>query len=402
MNRVRKGIVYLLSLFLLVFLIGTAVSTSSNQTVGKPKQVETYLSQSKLYDHFIAYTTDQAKKSNGDTDLSGSVSLSDAAVQSAAQSAFPPALIQQSINTFINSNYAWLEGKTDTRQFKIDLSSQKQTFAEKVGQYVKTYTAGLPVCASTEAALQQSGDPLAATCRPSVLTPEAAGAEVTQRLSTTGDFLSNPVVTASSINPKGNPQATPYYSKLSRLPTVYRVGTKLPYIFGILSILSAIGIIFISFGKRKGVRRVGIVLLIAGVALVILKFAADYTFKKAEHRLFNNSDVGQLQQSLTDFLHRIESAMVRIDLWFGIAFLLLAAVIFGILAATRHREDKPKNLADLPDDMPEPTDDAAPLILSRKRLKRPVENLTPVGRPVPREPTATPAPKPKRPPRLVQ
>jgi hypothetical protein len=405
MSRVRKGIIYLLSLLLLATLVGTAVATSTNNTLGKPKKVETYLAESKLYDHFITYTADQAKKTNGDNDQSGSVSLSDAAVQSAAQSAFTPKVIQQGVNTFIDSNYAWLEGKTATPEFKIDLSSQKQTFAQRVGQYVKTYTAGLPVCTTAEAAQQQSTDPLSATCRPSNLTPEAAGAQVTQRLSTTGDFLSNPVVTPKSINPEGNQQSKPYYQKLSHLPQLYRLGIKLPYIFAILSLLSAFGIIFLSLERRKGVRKVGIILLIAGIGLVALKFIADLAFRKVEHRVFNSASVGQLQQSLTDFAHRVESSMVRTDLWFGIGFLLLAAIIFGILAGTRQKDDNSS-----PNDTPatpveattQPDDKSGPLIFSRKRLKRPTNGGVPAGPKLGGEPPAAPAPKPKKPPRLIQ
>lgn len=411
MNRFRKGVAYFLSLLLLASLLGAAISTSANETVGKPKKVEAYLAQSKLYDHFIVYTTDQAKKSSGDTDTSGSVSLSDAAVQTAAQQAFPPKLIQQSINTFIDSNYAWLEGKTATPAFKIDLSSQKQTFAEKVGQYVTTYTAGLPVCANDQVAAQQTGDPLAATCRPSQVTPEAAGAQVTERLSTSGDFLSNPVITASSVNPKGNTQSKPYYVKLSHFPKVYRAETKAPYILGILSLLWAVCIIFL-LERRKGFRRVGIVLAIAGTALVLLKFFADFTFKKAEDKLFNTANVGPLQQSLTDFAHRIESAMVRIDLWFGIAYLLLALIILGVLWRTRQKSgSKPKELPDLPDE-----DDSkkSPLIISRKRLGRrtPSDSIMPLGAQPPSEEPGAPAesavesapqpPKPKKKRRLIQ
>ncbi|HYH36054.1 MAG TPA: hypothetical protein VD706_00975 [Candidatus Saccharimonadales bacterium] len=396
MSRVRKGFIYLLSLFLLATLLSTAVSTSGTQTLGKPKKVEQYLSESKLYDHFIAYTADQAEKTNGDTGQSTSVSLSDTAVREAAHSAFPPQLIEQSVNKFIDSNYAWLEGKTATPEFRIDLSSQKQTFAQKVGDYVKMYTAGLPVCASAEAAVQQAEDPLAATCRPPALTPEAAGAQVTQRLSTTGDFLSNPIVTANSINPEANPQNEPYYQKFSHLPKLYRVGQLLPYVFAVLSLLLALAIIFISPERRRGVRRVGIVLLIAGIGLVVLKFVADLAFRRVENRVFNDANVGQLQQSLTDFAHRLESAMVRIDLWFGLAFLLLAAVIFGVLAATRQKDSKPEDTS--PGGQSE---EFAPIILSRKRLKRPVRSI-PTRQKLGGEPPAPLAPKPKKPPRLIQ
>src|SRR6185312_16395026 len=183
MIRFRKGLAYLLSLLLLATLLGTAVSVSVNYTLSKPQKAEKYLAQSKLYDHFVAYATDQAKKTEGDnSDLTGSVSLSDAAVQSAAKAAFPPELIQESVNTFLESNYDWLQGKTGSPDFRIYLSSQKQDFAQRVGEYVKMYTAGLPQC-TPQQELQEAGmDPLAATCRPSVITPDEAGAQVTERL----------------------------------------------------------------------------------------------------------------------------------------------------------------------------------------------------------------------------
>ena len=109
MSRARKGLVYLLSLFLLATLLGTAVTASTNNTLGKPQKVEKALDDSGIYNAFINYTSEQAKKANGDTDQTDSVSLSDAAVKAAAETAFPPTLIQQSVNTFIDSNYAWLE-----------------------------------------------------------------------------------------------------------------------------------------------------------------------------------------------------------------------------------------------------------------------------------------------------
>lgn len=410
---VRKGIVLLLSLFLLVTLLGTASSTSTNVTLGKPDKVETYLAESKLYDHFVAYVADQASKDEGG-DQTGSVSLNDAVVQAAARSSFPPQLVQQGVNQFIDANYAWLEGKTTIPQFRIDLSAAKETFAQKVGRHVKTYTAGLPVCATAQAAQQQINiDPLSATCRPQGVDPATVGAQVTQRLSTTGDFLSDPVITANAINPKGNKQDRPYYQKLSQLPKAYRLGTKLPYILGALSVLLALGILFIALSKRRGLRRIGVVLALAGIILIISKFASDYALKKAESHVFNTANVGQLQKSLTDFAYRVQASLVKIDLWFGIAFLLLALIIFGVLLATRKKDGKPKPSPDGTAGEQKPKGQL-PLLKARKRLARPFgESIMPLGakpggapEPSKKPPSAPPLPteKPKRrkPPRLIQ
>lgn len=416
----RRGFIQFLSLLLLVTLLGTALSTSANYTLGKPKKVEDMLAQSKLYDHFVTYTADQAKKTEGDNDQTGSVSLSDAAVLAAAKSAFPAQLIQKSVNTFLESNYAWLEGKTATPSFNIDLSSQKQTFAQKVGDYVKTYSATLPVCTPAQAVQEQGVDPLAATCRPAELSPDTIGAQVTQRLGTTGDFLSNPIITAQSVNPKGNTQSQPYYSKLSHLPKLYQFGQKLPYIFAVLSVLTAVGVVFASFSRRKGLRRVGIILLIAGIVLVLAKFSGDFVFKRIENHAFNSSSVGQLQQSLTDFAHRVESSMVKIDVWFGVLYLLLALVILGVMLKTRQPGENTAAAGDSEADTAAGTENSdgnrLPLILSRKRLQKrsPTDSIMPLGakpggKPEPPAPAKKPetpeeeAPsKHRKPPRLIQ
>lgn len=414
---VRKGIVLLLSLFLLVTLLGTASSTSTNVTLGKPDKIETYLAQSKLYDHFVAYVADQASKSEGG-DQTGSVSLNDAVVQAAARSSFPPQLIQQGVNTFIDANYAWLEGKTTVPQFRIDLSTAKETFAQKVGRHVKTYTASLPVCATAEAAQQQINvDPLSATCRPQGVDPAAVGAQVTKRLSTTGDFLSDPIITANAINPKGNKQAKPYYQKLSQLPKAYRLGTKLPYVLGALSVLLALGIVFLALSRRRGLRRVGVVLALAGVILIVSKFVSDYALKKAEGQVFNTTNVGQLQKSLTDFAHRVQASLVKIDLWFGAAFLLLALIIFCVLLATRDKTGKPKQNLEGATDEQKPKGQL-PLLKARKRLARPFgdNSIMPLGAKPggapepPKKPSSAPLippapegkPKRRKPPRLIQ
>lgn len=339
MSWLRKGFVHLLSVLLLIALVGGALAASVDRDLSHPYKVKSWLSQSRLYDHFLANIITEAKQSAGDKEQSGSVSLSDSAVQQAAQSAFPPQLLEQSVNTFLDSNYAWLDGQSGTPNFTIDLTSAKLSFALQVGQYVRSYSSGLPVCTVAQLVEMQTQviDPLSATCRPPNTTPEALGAQTTRQIATSSDFLSDPVITASTLNPKAaSGQDQPYYQKLSHLPQAYRLATKLPWILGGLAVISSLGIIYIAPRKRWGLRRIGIILTEAGIILVAIKFIADFVFKKLEHRVFNSASIGQLQQSLTDFAHRVETSLVKTDLLIGILFLVLALAIFGSLFKTRH------------------------------------------------------------------
>ncbi len=415
MNRVRKATVYLFALLLFGALINTAVFTSTNATLTKPEKIESYLGDSQIYSHFISYVTDQAEKALGDNDQSGTVSLSDAAIQSAAEAAFPKEFVQSQINAVIDTNYSWLEGKTSAPNFRIDLTTQKQEFAKKVGEYAKTYVATLPVCTTAQQVQQNTGSILSATCRPAELTPESAQALVTEQVASAGNYLANPVITPANINPDAAAAAQPYYDKPSSAPDAYQTTLKLPYVLAGFSVLFALAVVFISRERRKGLRLVGIVLLLAGTSLVAVKFIANAIFKHAETRIFNDSTVGQLQRALTDFAQRVETSVVRTELWFGIAFLLMAAIIFGILAGTRKSGDS-KSSAPPPElhDENGNADEAGtgPVILARKRLKPPLTGV-PNGPKLGGEPPAHGAPgtapkhpedkpHPKKKPRLIQ
>jgi hypothetical protein len=351
MNWARKGLFHLLSLILFVSLVGTAVSTASNVAFSHPTKIETWLNQSNFYGHFVSNAIDQAKKSAGSTENQGSVTLSDTAVQQAAQSAFSNQLLQQSVKTFLDSNYAWLEGKTAQPSFAIDLTQAKQSFANQVGQYVQAHIAGLPVC--TPQQLVELGnvsnvDPLNITCRPAQLSAQAEAALVTQRVQNSGNFLSNPVITANNINPNGGSSSQPYYQKYTQLPKLYQLAVKLPWIYAAVALLSTLAIFFLAARRRLGLRRIGIVLIEAGVVLVLLKFLADAALTQLEKRAFSNANIGQLQQSLTSFLHQAEGQWVKIELWFGIGYLLLAAIILIVIISTRNRRAKPGFTPDQP------------------------------------------------------
>lgn len=388
---VRKGVVHLLSLLLFSALLGGVVAASVDIAFSHPDKVEAWLSQSNFYNSFVNNAVKQANDSANNNGQSNGVSLNDVAVQQAAESAFSPALVQKDVNTILDSNYAWLQGKTKTPDFSVDLSSAKESFAQKVGQYVQAHLASLPVCTTAQALTQPTTDPLAMTCRPAVLDPVVAGAQATKQLEASSDFLNNPVITANTINQNGN-ASSPYYKQLSAAPRVYRAATSLPWVLAAVAVLCAVGIFFIAPRKRLGLRRIGYVLLVAGVLLTAVKFVADAVFKRVEDKLFNQAVNGPLQQSLTTVAHKAESQLVNVNMYFGIAFVVLALVIFVVLIVTRGRAIKPPKLgpavaaaSEKPKAMPAPKSSAPPAAPSAAGEQ-------------PR-PTVT---RSKRPPRLIQ
>ena len=387
--------VVVFSIILFASLLVFGFSTSSNSAVTDQKKIEAWLSESNLYGAFVKNAINQADQTAGN-DQSGGVSLSDTAVKQAAEQSFSSGVLKKHVNTFLNSNYVWLRGKTDKPQFRIDLSSAKQDFAERVGKYVTTYLKGLSTCSAAQLANinPQTADPLTLQCLPRGLNPATVGSQVTEQIATSTQFLSNTVITADSINPESNNgQMEPYYKRFSALPSLYQVAVKIPWVAAVVSLLSLAAIIMVAYSKRKGLRAIAIVFALAGLIMVLTKLITDQVFNSIEKHIFNAASVGQLQKSLTVFLHHVETQIVKVDLWFGIGYLLIALVLVLTLVFTRKRGLRiPKPLQNLM-----PSDDGS---------EEGEADESPEPRPQPESPKAKPKPSPKsrpaRPPRLVQ
>jgi hypothetical protein len=408
----RKFGVFLFSVILFVSLLGLALSTSSNLAFTHPDKVKSWLNQSNLYGSFVDNAIHQAQQTAGGNQTSN-ISLNDTAVQQIARSTFSSRLLGNDVSTFVNSNYAWLQGKTATPDFRIDLTSAKQTFGDKVGDYVQTYLTNLPVC--TDAQLLEinsaTTDPLTLTCRPAGVIPSEVASQVTDDIANSSAFLSNPVITASNLDPQGDTETMPYYQNLSGLPKVYQFGVKIPLIAAIATLASLVGVIFIAKRHRNGLRAAAIVLALAGIVLVVTKFLASTVFNKIQHQAFNNNDIGEVQKALTAFTHHVQDQVVKVDLWFGIGYLVLAAIILLILRGTRQRAMPTflKNRGRPPKEMPEfEATDLDPVQANPSpRASRPpigpddeirLKRQAPTAPPMPR----SAAPKRRKPPKLVQ
>lgn len=385
MNGFRKLLLALLGIVLFVSLLGIALSTSSVLTVHNQEKVEQWLGESKLYEHFVSNAVQQGQAAVGSASENNVTSLSDTAVQDAAKSAFSQDLVRKSVSTVIESNYAWLRGETDTPEFTIDLSDAKRSFAEEVGTFTTTHLASLPACTNAQLATLQNTDPLRATCRPPNIDPKVAGQEVTQQILDSDELLSNPVLTAQTINPDPASQKEPYYEKFSQLPKAYQFGEKLPYIFAGLIILSATVFMLLYSPKKRGIRWTSIILAVAGALLLTTTFTADIAFKQAEDRIFNAATDGEVQKSLASFFDQVQNASTQIQMYFGIGFLVLAVILFF---ASRTRKEIG------------PTEPNLPPISAEQTAQEPESKATRI-----RTTTKTPTPKKpaaKRPPRLIQ
>lgn len=340
MGWVRRIFLYLLTVILFVCLIGAALTTSLKIGVTHPSKIESWLSQSNVYPNIEAAIVNQAQTSVANNSPGG-ISISQTTIQQSVASAFPQASLQQDVQTFINSNYAWLKGSTSTPTFKIDLTHAKAAFANKVATIsVTAHLASLPPCSAAQTLQLQSANPLLLSCRPAGVSPQIEITQVSQQIASSSDFLSNPVITASTLPSSVTNTGKPYYVQFSKLPKLYKAVQVLPYAFGVLTILCLLIIVFSARSKRSAIKRIAVTLFVSGLLLIGIKISLDTAFTKLQHKIFNNANNAQLQQSLSNAVHYLEKGISKVNLWFGIAYLLVALLLIGLLIIRRRRLSK--------------------------------------------------------------
>jgi hypothetical protein len=345
----RKGLVHFLAFVLLVSLLAGVWLIGLNHNFGKPDKVKTWIANSKVYDRAVSAVLDSSQDDSVKNGTTTSVSLKDPNVQAAAKQAFSPQLLQQSVNTFIDANYAWLQGKTATPQFDIDLTSAKQDFANRVGKYVETRLSSLPVCTpEQQAQLQIPVDALSVNCRPSNLDPKAEGSRVAQEM-LGSDFLGKPVITADTLSRNDqNANSKPYYVQASQLPRIYRLMQNAPLIFGLIALVSILLIIVIAPERRRGWRRVAVILIVAGLLLVISKVIADAGVRRLETNNSNDTVASQLREPRNQLLNSAENELTRNNMLFGVIYIALAIIIIGGLYQTRDGKPRKSKVTEVP------------------------------------------------------
>ncbi len=404
MHWFRKVLVAFFALILFITLLDIAAAVAINKNFGNPEQVKSWLTESKIYDNAVQAVLNSTQDDEDKAGSDGSISLKDPIVQRAATEAFSPTVIENSVNTFIDSNYAWLSGKTSIPEFKIDLTKAKEDFATKVGTAVTARLSGLTVCtAEQQAMLQIPVNVMTVTCRPASLDPAAEGARIANEIRTS-DFLTNPVLTADTLARDPKSTAKAYYVKASFAPQLYQAAQKAPWALGLVALISLLAIIFIASPRRKGWRRVASVLLVAGILLIASKFAAELGVSRLQREAANNKTViSQLKQPTNDLIDHVASKLTETNLYFGIGYVILAIIIYIVLRKTKEGSDKSKKKPYVP---PKPSDTAKDLDDEIKEKGATLDTTgtsdKTTGPPAFKTPKPTPVRKSPKPPRLIQ
>jgi len=258
----RSLLVFITPLFTLT-LFAAALDWGIIKTVGHPASVKKIVAESGIYDTVIPNLLNQSKQITSNV---GNIPLSDPSIQQAANQIFSPGYVKQQSETIIDSIYAWLDGKTAQPEFRIDLSGAKNDFANAVAGQVQQRVAGLPKCTSRTTAT--TFDVYNATCLPSGVTPIAVAKTTHDSIVSGQGFLNNQVISAASVSSNGSNQSV-FANQLKSVPTQYQRAKKTPIILLLLALLLGAGIVLLNTSRLKGLRHVGITLLLVGLFMLM-------------------------------------------------------------------------------------------------------------------------------------
>ncbi len=279
MQVFRRPLLVLIAPFFVLMLYLAAMDYGIVRIVGDPGSIKKVLASSGIYDSVLTGLLDESKAVSNDGD---STSLQSSTIKVAAEKAITPQFIQTSTETVIDSVYRWLDGTTTVPDFKIDLTATKDTFALKAGEAVTVKLASLPACApgSPVSAQVLDVDTIdSVVCLPIGVSPQAEGAKVEQNIKGGEGFLDHPVFTAADLDISRccggtEPTTSIYESDWKNLPEVFQVVKVSPYAIGLLALLLGVVIVFLSSTRRKGLRRVGISILIVGILTLAVSYSA--------------------------------------------------------------------------------------------------------------------------------
>ncbi|HVS78837.1 MAG TPA: hypothetical protein VHD84_00915 [Candidatus Saccharimonadales bacterium] len=270
MDFAKKLALAILSPLFVVLLFVTAFDFGFVHTVTHPSTVKRLIAESGVYDSAVPSLLSQTKQIS--TSI-GDISTANPLVEKAANTAVSPQYVRQNTEMTIDSIYAWLNGQTAQPDFNVNLNSAKADFAGNLANSVKKNLSSLPAC--TTATEINTFNALSATCLPPGTSPAEAAAQVKTAVQNGQGFLDSGNLSAADLK-NGNSNQSVFADQLKNAPKAYQKAKHTPTVLIILAILAATGIVFLSRTRQKGLRHVGIDLVVIGVLMLVFSWALNH------------------------------------------------------------------------------------------------------------------------------
>lgn len=340
MKRVVQSlVVFIASSTYIWLLLLTATSVACFMTLRNPDVIKMWLEKSGVYSNIV---TEVSKLTNIQQELDTSlVQVSSADIQRAAQQTFTPESIKTDSEAVIDGFYEWFSGEATGPSFNVDFSGRQALFASAITSTLAQKLIELPECEDSGRFAIQTFDPSTAECVPKGVDLEKELTALQADLSTSEELLPQQAFTGDDIKVNsGNGEAQRIASAATWVPGAYKALTWGPLVVIILTVLLAIGLIFLSTSRRKGFRRFAGGLLFTGIVLIL----SGIFLKPAVDRLNGwstksfGSEVTFTQNIVDPLFTQVNETYSRYSLLFGIGYTIPALLTYGVLIITRPKK----------------------------------------------------------------
>ncbi|MDQ5970201.1 MAG: hypothetical protein QG593_718 [Patescibacteria group bacterium] len=325
-----KKILRSISSLLVISTALTLIAATTLVIVLTPGHLKRWIEDSDAYETIPSTIIEQSTSEQADS--SSDISLSDPIILAAAKSTITSDFVQKSSEQIIDGVFVWLEGEAPNPTFSIDVAPLKKSFADKVEVAVKDRYYALPTCLPRT--LPTSSDPLTINCRPAYgVDIEKASEDLRTEIITSNELLPENAITSANLT-GSDAQNSVFNSKTG--PQIYQSLQFAPFILIGLLALYSIGIIALSESKRKGLKRVGILFIVAGVLAIISSWISSLGYARYQDKILV-SDGGVTNDIVLPVINAFRNDATRYSMIISGVVSGVGALIVALTVITKNR-----------------------------------------------------------------
>lgn len=265
-----------LCLFVAPFLIFASISTFALFQTFKAQTINAVMEEKGIYSALTPAIVSTAKNGAGQS-ATGQIPVKEQWVTDVANKAFPPETMKSLSQTLVNGTFDWLNGKTETPEFSIDLSQNKQLLATAVGEYVATRSASLPICNNQQLLEIAAGGELniyTAPCRPAYISPESVGVTAKQQVLSDQNLIKDQTLRPETL--KNSAGISPF-DQLKDAQSFF--SNQLTIMIGLLALLSIVLAlcIWLADDRARMLKRLSILVLVSSLSILIFTFVIGFS-----------------------------------------------------------------------------------------------------------------------------
>jgi len=261
MQGLKKfGLVVAVALFGPLFLL-SVMSFAFNRTLGDRGYTKQTIDEAGFY---------AAIGETIQTEAVGGSDSTDPLITAALQSAVSGDNLQNTLEPLVDGTYSWLSGDTQQPEFTLAIEPLKANFQETLTASLQTRAASLPACTT---AAPTGDDVFTYNCIPPGTDVDALITDAVTKISGNASVFSDEVVADGTVSTEEAQDLginDPTQNLPDGLPKMYQFLTNGLWFFVTGTVLAGIGTVLLSLTWLHGLRKLGVLLVVNGLAVLVL------------------------------------------------------------------------------------------------------------------------------------